>query len=107
MVKFIAVLTVNESEGLHEIQETANYQVPSKLEQFDIYEETINLAIKVAIKKLSEIANDSIEISYINEEKGTTTLNFSNCEDGLGLTYEIQEEETTKAVSKEDLTCNN
>lgn len=90
MSKFIATLTVNESEGLQDIQETANYQVPSRFEQFEINGETLDHAVTHGITQLREIANDTIEISSINKEKGTATLIFSNCEDGLGLVYEIQ-----------------
>lgn len=92
MVKFIVSLLVNESEGLYHSQETEDFQVTSRLEQFEVYGESLDHAIKVAKKKLSKIANDPIEISFFDREKGLATLIFSNCDDGLGLTYDIQED---------------
>ena len=92
MAKFIVTLTVNESEGLYDSYATENFQVTPRLEQFEVYGESLDHTIKVAKKKLSKLANDPIEIYSINREKGSATLIFSNCEDGLGLTYEIHEE---------------
>lgn len=90
LAKYIIELTMNESEGLHESGQTENFQVPSNLEKFEVYEEKFELAIKIATKKLKNIANDSIELYSIDEETKRATLTFSNCEDGLGLTYEIR-----------------
>ena len=92
MTKFIVTLSVNESEGLFDSHETENFQVASRLEQFEVYGESLDYAIKVAKKKLIKLANNPIEVSYFDREKGLATLIFSNCEDGLGLTYDIYEE---------------
>lgn len=90
LAKYIVELTMNESEGLHGSGQTENFQVPSNLEKFEVYEEKFELAIKIATKKLQNIANDSIELDSIDEETKRATLTFSNSEDGLGLTYEIR-----------------
>lgn len=89
MVKYFVSLTTNESEGLHEIEDTSNFQVPDELENFEVNGESLHPAVKVAIKKLQKIANDTIEIFSIDKEKDEATLIFSNCKDGLGLTYGI------------------
>lgn len=93
MAKYIVSLTTNESEGLHDIEDTSNFQVPERLENFEIYGETLQFAINVAIQKLQKIANDIVEVVSIDNECGAATLNFSNTEDGLGLTYGICEAE--------------
>lgn len=92
MVKFIVTLLANESEGLYHSQETENFQETSRLEQFEVYGESLDHAIKFAKNKLSKIVNDPIELSFFEREKGLDTIIFSNCEDGLGLTYDIHED---------------